>query len=73
MFRTGMLTSKSAEELARRIDRLVNEFTELNREDASFELQHRIGYSFLVAMRPWMMPSFTKLLRCNSTDLIEKN
>lgn len=63
LFRTGMLTSKSAEELARRIDKVVNEFMALNRDDAQFELQHRVGYSFLVAMRPWLMPSFTKLLR----------
>lgn len=63
LFRTGMLTSKSAEELTRRIDKVVNEFMELNREDAQLELQHRVGYSFLVAMRPWLMPSFTKLLR----------
>ncbi len=63
LFRTGMLTSKSAEELTRRIDKVVNEFVDLNREDAQLELQHRVGYSFLVAMRPWLMPSFTKLLR----------
>ncbi len=68
VFRTGMLTSKSAEELSRRIDKLVNEFVDLNREDGTLELQHRIGYSFLVAMRPWLMPSFTKLLRFNPTD-----
>ena len=68
VFRTGMLTSKSAEELSRRIDKLVNDFMDLNREDATLELQHRNGYSFLVAMRPWLMPSFTNLLRFNPTE-----
>ncbi len=63
LFRTGMLSAKSAEELTRRIDKLINEFMDLNREDAHLELQHRVGYSFLVAMRPWLMPSFTSLLR----------
>ncbi len=68
LFRTGMLTSKSAEELTRRIDKVVNDFMLLNREDAQLELQHRVGYSFLVAMRPWLMPSFTKLLRKDSVS-----
>jgi len=66
VFRTGMLTSKSAEELTRRIDKVVNEFMDLNREDSLLEIQHRVGYSFLVAMRPWLMPSFTRLLRRES-------
>jgi len=66
VFRTGMLTAKSAEELTKRIDKVVNEFMDLNREDSSLEIQHRVGYSFLVAMRPWLMPSFTRLLRRES-------
>jgi len=63
LFRTGMLTSKSSGELTRRIDKLVSDFMDLNNEDAQFDLQRRSGYSFLVAMRPWMMPAFTRLLR----------
>ena len=66
VFRTGMLTTKSAEEMTRRIDKLVSEFMDLNREDGNIELQNRFGYSFLIAMRPWQMPSFTKLLRTDS-------
>jgi len=61
-----MLTTKSAEEMTRRIDKLVSEFMDLNREDGNIELQNRFGYSFLIAMRPWQMPSFAKLLRADS-------
>jgi len=63
LFRTGMLTSHSASELIKKVDRTVSEFMDLNRQDAGLELQHRVGYSFLVALRPWLMPAFTQLLR----------
>jgi len=62
-FRTGMLTEKSADELIKKIDKLVAEFVEHNRSDGNLELQHRVGYSFVVALRPWLMPAFTKMLR----------
>ncbi len=62
-FRTGMLSDRSAEELIKKIDRVVAEFVELSRADSTLELQHRTGYSFVLALRPWEMPVFTKLLR----------
>jgi len=62
-FRTGMLTEKSADELIKKIDKLVAEFVEHNRSDGNLELQHRVGYSFVVALRPWLMPAFTRMLR----------
>jgi len=62
-FRTGMLTDKSAEDLIRRIEKVVAEFVDLNRSDSNLDLQHRVGYSFVVALRPWLMPAFTELLR----------
>lgn len=66
LFRTGMLTKQSADELIKKIDKLTAEFVELNREDTRLELKYRIGYSFVVALRPWLMPSFTSLVRSNS-------
>jgi len=62
-FRTGMLTDKSADELIKRIEKVVAEFVDLNRGDSNLEIQHRVGYSFVVALRPWLMPAFTELLR----------
>ena len=66
IFRTGMLSTKSADSLIKRIDKLVAEFMEHNHDDAKLDLQHRTGYSFVVAMRPWLMPAFTELLRPDS-------
>ncbi len=63
LFRTGMLTEQSADELIKKIEKLTAEFVELNQADTKLELKHRLGYSFVVALRPWLMPTFTKLLR----------
>lgn len=66
LFRTGMLTSQSADELIKKIDKLTAEFVELNRADANLELSYRVGYSYIVALRPWLMPAFTELLRTDN-------
>lgn len=63
LFRTGMLTRKSSVELIARIDKLIAEFMDLNREDSKLNLNHRIGYSFIVALRPWLMPAFADMRR----------
>lgn len=62
-FRTGMLTDKSADELIKKIEKIVADFVDLNRIDSKQEVQYRVGYSFVVALRPWLMPAFTELLR----------
>lgn len=62
-FRTGMLTDKSADELIKKVEKIVAEFVDLNQIDSKQELQNRAGYSFLIALRPWLMPAFTELLR----------
>ncbi len=63
VFRTGMLTRKSSIELIARIDKLISEFMDLNREDSKLNLNHRIGYSFIVALRPWLMSAFAEMKR----------
>lgn len=63
VFRTGMLSLRSSAELCTRIDRLVAEFVECNREDSQLELSNRTGYSLIVAMRPWLMPAFADMKR----------
>lgn len=67
LFRTGMLSKKSADELIKKIDKLTAEFIELNSDDSKLEFEHRTAYSFVVALRPWLMPSFTKLLKPKKT------
>ena len=63
LFRTGMLSTKSADELIKHVDSLVGRFVELDRDVAELSMDHRRGYSVVVAMRPWLMPAFTQLLR----------
>ncbi len=63
LFRTGMLSTKSTDELIRRIEQLIAKFIELNSDDADLPLEHRRGSSIVVALRPWLMPAFTQLLR----------
>lgn len=63
VFRTGNLSMRSSAELCHRIDRLIAEFVECNREDSQLELSNRRGYSLIVAMRPWLMPAFAAMKR----------
>ena len=58
-----MLSTKSADELIKHVDKLIGKFVELDRDDAELPMDHRRGYSVVVAMRPWLMPAFTQLLR----------
>lgn len=63
VFRTGNLSVRSSAELCRRIDRLVADFVECNREDSQLDLPDRRGCSLIVAMRPWLMPAFAAMKR----------
>ncbi len=63
VFRTGNLSMRSSMELCHRIDRLVAEFVECNREDSQLEIGDRRGCSLIVAMRPWLMPGFAAMKR----------
>ena len=60
---TGMLSSNSNAILQKRIDRLVNEFTDLDNEDAKLTNDKRFGTTMVVAIRPWELESFEKLRR----------
>jgi len=63
MFRSGSLTTASADEMIGRIEKVVATFMEYDRGDTKLDIDKRAGYSFVVAMRPWLMPSFVKMLR----------
>jgi len=62
-FRTGNLSMRSSVELCHRIDRLVADFVECNRDDSQLDLADRRGCSLIVAMRPWLMPGFAAMKR----------
>ncbi len=59
----GMLSVNSNAVLQKRIDRLVNEFTDLDNEDAKLSNDKRFGTTMVVAIRPWELESFEKLRR----------
>ncbi len=63
VFRTGMLSEQSVDQLIKLVDKTVAGFIELNRDDSRLPLEQRTGYSMVVALRPWLMPAFTDLLR----------
>jgi hypothetical protein len=58
-----MLSEQSVDQLIKLVDKTVAGFIELNRDDSRLPLEQRTGYSMVVALRPWLMPAFTDLLR----------
>lgn len=63
LFKTGMLSATSLQELGKRIEKLVENFLLLNEEDSRLQLGHRIGTSLFIATRPFEARSFTELRR----------
>ena len=49
--------------LVRRIEKLAEEFLELNAEDSRLDLKNRVGSSIVIALRPWQMAAFAELRR----------
>jgi transcriptional regulator with XRE-family HTH domain len=62
-FVSGMLSRNSNAVIQQHMRRLEAEFTELHNQDADLPLNDRFGTSLLVAMRPWMPETFSKMLR----------
>ena len=60
---TGMLSASSNAVLQNRIDRLANEFSDLENEDARLAIDKRFGTTLVVAIRPWELESFEALRR----------
>ena len=63
VFKTGMLSAASMQELSRRIEKLVDSFLLLNEDDSRLQLGHRVGTSMLIAVRPFEARAFTELRR----------
>jgi len=60
-----MLSASSNAVLQKRIERLVSEFSDLEKEDARLPISQREGTTMVVAMRPWELKSFEKIRRNN--------
>lgn len=63
LFMTGMLSRRANEEIIRRMEKLVMEFSLLHREDEALPLSQRFGTSVVLAMRPWEPKVFDELRR----------
>lgn len=59
----GMLSKSSAAEFQRKFMRLVQEFTEVVRENAAMPLEDRKGVTLVMAMRNWDYGLFDHLIR----------
>jgi len=63
IFVSGLFSSRSTNVLIKKIQRLANEFNELNFEDQSVDSSQRVGTSLVVAMRSWEPSVFSQLRR----------
>jgi DNA-binding Xre family transcriptional regulator len=62
-FPSGMLSMESCKQLNRRITQIIQDFHALNEQDRSLPLTERVGFSLLLAIRPWRPVVFEKLRR----------
>ncbi len=61
----GMLSHESSTILHRKLEKLSQEFTELNHDDTALELEHRHGTTMVLAARQWEYGLFKELRRKN--------
>lgn len=66
-FQHGMLSPAANKRFQTRLQRLLQEFTELHEEGISADTNPRYGTSLLVAMRPWEPEVFAALRRVPDT------
>jgi len=57
----GMLAISSNAVFQRKMDHLAREFDELNKDDASLDIEQRFGTTVVLAMRPWDYGLFDQL------------
>jgi hypothetical protein len=62
-FPSGLLSRSSCDLFNRRIKQLIQEFHTLNEQDRSLPLSERVGYSLLLAFRPWRPYIFENMRR----------
>ena len=59
----GMLSQASNREIQRKMERLAQEFDQLNAEDAPLPLGEKHGFTALLALRDWQYQSFSSFRR----------
>ena len=62
-FLTGMLSAASQQQFQRKLDRLAQEFEEMNQEDGHLPTDERPGYTVVLAVRPWIFGAFSEYIR----------
>lgn len=60
---TGMLSDASQQQFQRKLERLAQEFEEMNREDGHLPIDKRPGYTVVLAVRPWIFGAFAEYIR----------
>lgn len=65
-FAYGMISEEAIAQINRRIERLVQEYDALNKEDRALPLSVRHGTSMLIAFRRWGFSEFEELRRDRS-------
>lgn len=68
----GTFSRQSAEEFQRKLRRLVNEFSQLNQEDATLPFEQREGVTLVMAMRNWDYGIFHHLIRPEALAALNK-
>jgi DNA-binding Xre family transcriptional regulator len=61
LFRSGMLSVKSNNDMQERIVKLSEHFNALHKDDEKNELSEKFGTSICIAMRPWDISLFSQL------------
>jgi DNA-binding Xre family transcriptional regulator len=61
LFRSGMLSVKSNNDMQEKIAKLSEHFNELHKNDEKTDLSEKFGTSICIAMRPWDISLFTQL------------
>ena len=63
LFISGMLTRDSRLDLIRRLQLVVDEFSQKSRNDANVPLSEKKGTSLSIATRPWRVKVFESMRR----------
>ena len=63
LFLSGMLSRASGAVLAEKMKKLADDFNNLNLQDQHLPIPQRMGYSMIMAVRPWHPKAFNTLKR----------
>ncbi|NQY27796.1 MAG: helix-turn-helix transcriptional regulator [Piscirickettsiaceae bacterium] len=63
VYLSGSLSNKSIDLLNKKIEMLINEFSDMQNDDAKLPVSSRQGVGLLLAIRPWESTAFQQLKR----------